>query len=379
MTKKILIVLIASIAGAISAQTTTSATDRGRNIIVVTSDGLRWQEVFRGADPEMMTPENEVKHPKALLAKYDGDTTEVRRAKLMPFLWSYVAKHGQLYGNRDVGSVDHVTNNMWFSYPGYNEMLTGSPDDAHINSNKKVPNPNVTVFEWLARKPEIHGSAAAFSAWRVHDSIFNSERCGFPVDAGGHQFHPPGDLTCGMQMVNRIRADIPFPWNDEVYDAVVYPMFTEYLQSRKPRATFLGFIETDAWGHHANYGEYLTSAHRVDQYLKDLWDMVQSMPEYRDNTTIIFTCDHGRGDKRQSPTAWHGHAKAKGIKHSDAIFMAIWGPDTPPKGEKTPGEITQSQTAATIAKAMGFDYNADHPKAAQPVPGAIEGKPSKAD
>jgi hypothetical protein len=248
-------------------------------------------------------------------------------------------------------------------------MLTGSPDDEHINSNKLIPNPNVTVLEWLAKKPEIHGSAAAFASWNVHAGIFNSKRCGFPVDAGGAQFHPSTGLTCGMEMLNRVRALTPLRWKTEAFDSLVFPMLTEYLKSQKPRVTFMSFIETDAWGHEGNYGEYLTAANRVDHCLKELWDLCQSMPEYRDNTTIIFTCDHGRGDSHQGPKAWNSHGRK--IEGSNAIFLAVWGPNTPHKGEITSGEITQSQVAATVAEAMGYDYNADHPKAGKPIAGAI--------
>jgi hypothetical protein len=364
--------LVAVAAGQPAANSADTATSSARNVIVITTDGFRWQDLFRGADADMMTTENQVKNPKALLSEYGGDTPEARRAKLMPFLWSYVASHGQIYGNRDKGSIDHVTNQMWFSYPGYNELLTGHADDKRINSIKMVPNPNVTVFEWLNKKPEIAGHVAAFSSWGVHAAIFNSGRCGFPVDAGGRQFDPPTGLTCGMEMINRVRESIPFRGGTEAFDAVVYPMFIEYLKTQKPRLAVMGFIETDAWGHEGNYEQYLTAAHRVDGFLKQLWEQLQSMPEYRDNTTIIFTCDHGRGDTAQSLKAWNSHGKK--IDGSDAIFMAIWGPDTPAKGEITSGEITQSQIAATVAKAMGYDYNADHPKAGQPVPGAIQAK-----
>ena len=31
---------------------------------------------------------------------------------------------------------------MWFSYPGYNEILSGKADDKRITSNNKINNPN---------------------------------------------------------------------------------------------------------------------------------------------------------------------------------------------------------------------------------------------
>lgn len=342
-----------------------------RNVIVVAADGLRWQEVFRGMDNDMLTTDNQVKTTKTLLARFDAATTEGRREKLMPFLWSHVVQQGQIYGNRDKGSIARVTNNMWFSYPGYNEMMTGKPDDKRINSNRPIPNPNVTVLEWLAKKPEIDGRCAAFASWGVHSAIFNAGRCGFPVDAGGKPFNPPTGLTPGMEMINRIRPTVPFRWNNEEFDGLVYPMFTEYLRTQKPRASFMGFIEPDAFGHEGNYDGYLDSINRVDHFLKDLWNLVQSLPEYKDNTTIIFTCDHGRGDTAEGPKAWNNHSRR--VPGADAIFFAIWGPDTPALGEVTSGTITQSQTAATVAAALGYtSFNAENPGTAAPVEGAFK-------
>ena len=40
----------------------------------------------------------------------------------MPFLWSVIARQGQIYGNRDKGSPAKVANGKNFSYPGYNEF-----------------------------------------------------------------------------------------------------------------------------------------------------------------------------------------------------------------------------------------------------------------
>lgn len=362
-------VSIVALSSPAKAVTTSTATANQRNVILVASDGLRWQEVFRGIDTSMATKENQVKNPERLISEYDAETTEARRARLMPFLWSHVASTGQIYGNRDKGSIAHVTNQMWFSYPGYNEMLTGKADDKRINSNKSIPNPNVTVFEWLAKKPEIDGKCAAFASWGVHSYIFNSGRCGFPVDAGGRPFHPPTGLTPGMEMLNYARTKVPMRWNNEAFDGLVFPMFTEYLKTQKPRASFMGLIETDAYGHEGNYEGYLDAAQRVDNFLKELWELVQSMPEYRDNTTIIFTSDHGRGDHDSSPKAWNSHNRK--TPGSDAIFFAIWGPDTPALGEITSGTVTQSQTAATVARALGYDYNESRPDAALPIAASL--------
>ena len=102
---------------------------------------------------------------------------------LFPFLWSAIAKHGQIFGNQAKGSIARVTNGMAFSYPGYNEMLTGHPDPK-IDRNEFGPNPNVTVFEWLNRMPEFRGKVAVFATWNVFQDIFNEKRSGLVMQTG---------------------------------------------------------------------------------------------------------------------------------------------------------------------------------------------------
>src|SRR6185295_9079790 len=84
---------------------------RTRHVIFVMTDGLRWEEVFRGADADIMDAEHGgVADVPALKHDFWRDALEERRQVLMPFLWTTVARHGQIYGNRDGGSDALVTN-----------------------------------------------------------------------------------------------------------------------------------------------------------------------------------------------------------------------------------------------------------------------------
>jgi len=113
-----------------------------RNVVLIVSDGLRWQEIFSGADRSLMDSDHGGiwADPKELKQEFWRDDVSERRELLFPFLWSVVAKKGQIFGNQTKGSVAHVTNGMAFSYPGYNEMLTGHPD-AKIDRNEFGPIP----------------------------------------------------------------------------------------------------------------------------------------------------------------------------------------------------------------------------------------------
>ena len=134
------------------------------HVVWVMTDGLRWQEVFPGRhELALMTKHNGVSDVDALKKDFWRESAEDRRRALMPFLWSVVAKEGQIYGNRTRNSEASVTNGMNFSYPGYNESLTGMADP-RIDSNDKKYNPNVTVLEWLNGKPAFRGADSLHSA-----------------------------------------------------------------------------------------------------------------------------------------------------------------------------------------------------------------------
>jgi len=334
-----------------------------RNIIFVMTDGLRWEEVFNGAEASLMDKKNgKVDDVGALKKAYWRETPEERRAALMPFLWRVVSKEGQIFGNREKGSDAYVTNGLNFSYPGYNETLCGFAD-SRINSNDKFLNPNVTMFEWLKKKRSFQGDIAAFGAWDLFPYIFNAERAGFLVNAG---YDPLTAIpaTARVELLNRLKAETPRVWDDEPFDPIPFYTAMEYLKEKKPRILYLSLGETDDWAHVGNYKEYLNAAHRADDYVRVLWETVQSMPEYRGSTTLIFSPDHGRGKARHNKWKDHG-AKDPDSKY---IWMAFLGPDTAALGERSRiAAVTQNQIAATLAALLGEDYPADVSKAGKPI------------
>lgn len=332
------------------------------NVVLVMTDGLRWQEVFRGADPALLNRENgAVQNVPALRQRYWRESVAERRAALMPFLWTKVAQDGQLWGNRDLGSFASVTNRKNFSYPGYNETLAGFPDD-RIDSNDKKHNPNVTVFEWLHGKDRYRGRVAAFAAWDTFPWIFNAPRAGFLVNAGWDPVEGTGSPT--IELLNHLKVETHTPWPDaEPYDSLTFRTAVEYVKVRKPRVLFLSLGETDEWSHAGRYAEYLDAARRVDGALKTLWETMQGMRRYRDRTAFLVTTDHGRGD---APTGWRSHGAA--VRGSENIWVAAFGAGVAPGGERRGGApVTQNQVAATLARLLGEDYNAAQPKAGAPI------------
>src|SRR5437879_9897353 len=90
---------------------TAGAAARTQNVFLIISDGFRWQEVFNGAEADLMTKEHGgVQDSNALRSAFWRATPQERREALLPFFWTEIARRGQLFGNQNKGSVVTVTN-----------------------------------------------------------------------------------------------------------------------------------------------------------------------------------------------------------------------------------------------------------------------------
>ncbi|MCW5912317.1 MAG: sulfatase-like hydrolase/transferase [Cyclobacteriaceae bacterium] len=332
------------------------------NIILITLDGMRWQEVFTGADSALIKNKEYVDDVVGLRARFWHDQSEIRREKLMPFFWSTLAKEGVLFGNRTYDNNVNCSNNMWFSYPGYNEILSGFADDQRIKSNDKFNNPNETVLEFLNKQAKYKGKVAAFGSWDVFPFIINEERSGVPVNAG---FKPATQTRLSPREVflNELQVEIPSPWGGVRLDAFTHHYALEYMKKYKPKVVYIAYGETDDFAHNGKYDAYLKSAYQTDQFIKAVWEWVQSEPQYRNKTAIVITTDHGRGTIPADE--WRSHGTK--IKGADQIWIAAIGAGVKAQGEvKVAGQLYQNQVAATAAGLLGLTFTQDG-KAGKPL------------
>jgi hypothetical protein len=348
----VILVLLVLVNGAIAQKSSVS-----ENVIIITLDGMRWQEVFKGADTVLLNESKFTRGRKELVERFGGSES---RQKLMPFIWNTVATEGVLLGNRTLGCNVNNANRYWFSYPGYNEVLTGYADTL-VNSNDKVYNKNVTVLEYLNKQEKFKGKVAAFATWDVFTYIINAPRSGVYVNAGMDSFPT---LNPTLQMLTDMQHLAPQPIGVRP-DVITYMAAREYLKVKKPRVLYIAFDETDDYAHSGMYHEYLKAAHAEDAMIADLWRLIQSMPEYRNKTTLIITTDHGRGDIVKDQ--WKDH----GSKVSDAseVWIAAIGAGIKTQGEvKSGDQFFQGQVAATIGLLLGVPYQPVH----QPLPALKE-------
>ncbi len=340
---------------------------QAENLIIITTDGFRWQEVFGGMDKQIANDKNYNQGDSLyLFNKYWDEDASAKRKKLMPFLWNTVASTGQIYGNRWLGNRVDVANPYWFSYPGYSEIMCGYVD-TFINKNEYKANPNTTLLEFLNQQPGYKGKVTAFGAWDAFKRILNEDRSGIPVVAaydhfGGNNPNP------NEKLINRLLDDSHHEWMEECYDVFTHHGAMETLRNKKPRVLYIAYGETDEHAHGRHYRSYLDAAHQVDAWIKEIWEFVQSDPQYKNKTALLFTTDHGRGDQTKSKWTSHGQS----VEDAHEIWFAVMGPGIKANGEmRTAGQLYQQQFAQTMARILGMNFTAEHP-VSEPVQSVLK-------
>lgn len=327
-----------------------------KNIILVTIDGVRWQEVFSGADELLINDDKVTYNVDRVKGNYWDEDPDVRKKKLMPFLWSVVNENGQIYGNRNKGSKSNLKNKFMVSYPGYSEIITGIADE-RIESNAKVKNPNLNFLEYLNNKREFKDKAIMFGSWDVYPYVLNTFRNKIPMITGITPIEKRV-LTEKEKFINHLMTQIPKHSDGYWLDMFPHNYMMEHLKNKSPRVLFIAYGDTDNDAHDSKYGGYLQSLNRADSFIKEIWDYVQSSRQYKDKTTLLITTDHGRGSSISGE--WTGHGA--GYDGAQDTWMAVIGPDTPALGEMAnTDDVFTNQIAATLVKFLGYDFRGYKP------------------
>jgi len=327
------------------------------NIIIITTDGLRWQEVFAGMDSTLANNRRFNEGDSSYIyQKYWASTDLERRKKLMPFTWKFIVNNGSIYGNRNFGNNVDVANPHWFSFPGYSEIFTGFADP-EVNSNSYPPNPHVNVLEFLNKQSGFKNKVAAFGAWEAFDRILNENRSGFPVINAFDTVK--GKTVARQKLINEMLLASYRPWgNAECLDVFTHYAGLEYLKVNQPKVLYIAYGETDEWAHSGKYRSYLDAANQFDKWLQEIWEYVQSSPQYKNKTALFITTDHGRGDVIKEEWQHHGSK----IVGASEIWFAVIAPGIISLGEvKTGQQIHADQFAQTVASLLNVKFKPDHP------------------
>lgn len=344
--------LLRSIILLLSIVTNSSAQTPAQNVFIITIDGVRWQEIFKGADADLLRNPKYVKDSALMLQQYWHSNAEESRRRLLPFFWSVIEQKGQLLGNRALNNKVNVANLYKISYPGYNEILTGYADKKFI-PNLDVNNPNSNILQYLNTQKAYQGKVAAFCSWRVFPYIFNEKDSSFPVNAGYEMLEEKDSYNT---IINGVQKNVTVK-NGTRHDLLTYECAKNYIERNHPKVLYLGMGETDEFAHQGDYDSYLQKLHQADALIAELWYYVQTDPFYKNNTSFIITTDYGRGRTLHS---WNVHGFW--IGGSGETWLALLGNGIAPKGELSEKQhVYQKQLASTIATLLGITFIANHP------------------
>lgn len=334
------------------------------NVILITLDGVRTEEVFSGLDAGVLksvVKKGDVEETTAY-KKYWAPTPEERREKLMPFFWgTWMKQFGCIYGNRSLGSTVQLTNGHRFSYPGYSEILTGEAHDENIDSNDNRRNPYPSMLEFIKRKLDLDfNQVAVFASWETIRWIAEHKAGTLLINAGFEAYRHP---DASVRELSLLQFETLTPWRSVRHDIYTFRFALAHLASYKPRALYVGLGETDDWAHDGEYELLLEALHQTDQRLRQLWEFLQKDRHYRGKTSLVLTTDHGRGSR---PADWTNHGKD--VEGAQYIWMAIVSPDDPRRGEqRNTRTLYQNQVAATLCRFLGLDYAEQKPNAGRPI------------
>jgi hypothetical protein len=338
------------------------AQQRTENVVLVTLDGARRQEIFGGLDAGLYKKIDANAENTEVYKTFAAETPAARREKLMPFFWQvWMTRHGSIAGNRELKSDAETTNNLFVSYPGYSEILTGEAHDDVIKSNAYVQNRFPSFLQFLQGKLKLdRNRVAAFASWRVMNAVASNRADAFTINAGYEAYASEDRET---QRLSAAQFETPLASEAVRHDYYTFRLAMAHLKKYRPRVLQISFGETDAWAHARRYDHVLKALNRTDNYLRELWEFLESDKQYKGKTTVIVTVDHGRG---ASETDWNNHSAA--VPEARYIWMAFVSPDSNLRGEWRDAEtVYQNQIAATMCRFLGFDYAEQNPNAGKPI------------
>ena len=186
------------------------------NVIFITLDGVRWQDIVGSPDPFL-------------------DFTD--RNPTWPFIQQHIIPNGVFIGNREVGSFMNVSNIYKVSLPGYFNILSGKQTSCWNNDCGRITVP--TFMEHISSKLKLKkDEVATFASWKeILDAIE----------------HKKGSiLSDGPQFV------------DERADDITLNLASKFLRKNNPRLLYIALNDPDRFGHLGQYDHYIKALRKFD-------------------------------------------------------------------------------------------------------------------
>lgn len=280
-----------------------------RQVVLVTLDGVRWQEVFLGVDP-------------TIAAAAGLPREQVLRAEeLVPNLHRRFLEGGVAIGMQDEPGGIFASGPNFVSLPGYLEILRGRTVP-ECQDNECPPVRAPTLLDDIRSLPRAtRADSAAFTSWHECSRAASADP-GRVVLSTGRRRSSVSDLAwvdphCD-RLLSRGRASDPEPGTSDYRpDRMTAQIALCYLVAARPKMLWIGLGDTDEHAHQEDYAAYLGALRSADAFVGELFERLEGMGEYGRTTTVIVTTDHGRGP------GWQDHGRHESA--SRVFFLAAGG------------------------------------------------------
>lgn len=260
------------------------------NVILITLDGVRPSEFFAGMGSEHGLPEDRSEN------------------FFFPGFWSQLSHSGQVYGFHPAESLFTIGSPQNLSLPSYHSLFLGQTSEC-LNNQCTYQGAG-TLFDQLLQDGMLtERQIAAFTTWEPLKYALSARPASFPVSAGfskifsGESLSPvltelrsenPEAYQKLVEIETAQNQDLP-PWHHSRKDVYTWAMSINYLGYFKPKFLYIGLGDADELAHLGDRRGYLDTLLQYDRWLMELHQWIDSDPDYKNNTIIIVTTDHGRG------------------------------------------------------------------------------------
>jgi hypothetical protein len=276
-------------------------------VVLVTLDGVRWQEVFEGTDPAL------------------SRAPRVPPERLFPNLYAFTSQRGAFVGAPGLGVIN-ATGPEYVSLPGYNEIFGGhGPTACADNACPRTSRPTL-LDEAHARGAKV----AAFASWGRLDRAITARPGSFFTSCG--RGNPPTESFPGAP--------------ESRPDRLTAAAALAYFGRERPDAFYLGLGDPDEHAHQGNYTGYVASLRFADDVLGRLFAIL-ARDERGRNTTVVVSPDHGRAKDFRS----HGGYAPEAAR----VWLVAGGPRMLARGRvASPNPRRLADIAPTLRFALGW-------------------------
>lgn len=307
-------------------------------VVLVVLDGVRWQEVFYGADRALASQRG--LNPLAYASP---------RA-LMPQLRRFIDTRAVAIGAPAHGAEVDVSGPQLISLPGYLEIFSGKPDAA-CDANDCVTHARAATIADEVRDAGGPEDVAVVTSWPNIARAASIDASRFVASAGRSIVENEALLRAdaeSSELLDRSARSQPFPGQGDYRpDAITSRLALRVLITQRPRLLFVGLGDSDEQAHRDDYSGYLEAIHASDAFLGDLIATLDTMGARGRHTTVIVTADHGR--------AWTFKDHGPTFPEAARVWLVAGGGDVKHSGLVAAArKHTLSDVAPTVRALLGM-------------------------